>query len=87
MALYSTSDGGQHWTKLSPGANFKRVTSLSFVSTTTGWGIGGQSDTSSFLLKTTDGGKTWTLIPFSISWDLYESCFLRFHESKYLDTV
>ena len=57
MALYSTSDGGQHWTKLSPGASFKRVTSLSFVSTTTGRGIGGQSDTSSFLLKTTDGGK------------------------------
>ncbi len=67
MVLYSTSDGGQHWTKLSPGANFEQVTDLSFVSSTTGWAIGGQSNTSSFLLKTTDGGKTWTPIPFSIS--------------------
>jgi photosystem II stability/assembly factor-like uncharacterized protein len=67
MVLYSTSDGGQHWAKLSPGANFKQVTDLSFVSSTTGWAIGGQSNTSSFLLKTTDGGKTWTLIHFSIS--------------------
>ncbi len=67
MVLYSTSDGAQHWTKLSPNANFKQVTDLSFVSSTIGWAIGGQSNTSSFLLKTTDGGKTWTPIPFSIS--------------------
>ena len=67
MVLYSTSDGGQHWAKLSPGANFKQVTDLSFVSSTTGWAIGGQGNNSSLLLKTTDGGQTWTPIPFSIS--------------------
>ena len=67
MVLYSTSDGGQHWAKLSPGANFNQVTDLSFVSSTTGWAIVGQSSNSSYLLKTTDGGKTWTPIPFSIS--------------------
>jgi len=67
LALYTTSDGGQHWAKLSPGANFKQITYLSFVSSTTGWAIGGQSNTSSFLLRTADGGKTWTPIPFSIS--------------------
>ena len=66
MVLYSTSDGGQHWTKLSPGANFKQVTDLSFVSSTTGWAIGRQSNTSSFLLKTTDGGKTWAPIPIFV---------------------
>jgi photosystem II stability/assembly factor-like uncharacterized protein len=65
--LYSTSDGGQHWTKLPPNANFKQVTGLSFVSSTTGWAIGRQSNNSSFLLKTTDGGKTWTPIPISIA--------------------
>jgi photosystem II stability/assembly factor-like uncharacterized protein len=65
--LYHTSDGGQLWAKLSPGANFKQITYLSFVSSTTGWAIGRQSNTSSFLLKTTDGGNTWTLIPISIS--------------------
>jgi photosystem II stability/assembly factor-like uncharacterized protein len=67
MVLYSTSDGGQHWTKLSPGANFKQITFFIFVSSTTGWAIGGQSSNSSFLLKTTDGGKTWIPIHFSIS--------------------
>src|SRR6185312_10546466 len=40
IVLYHTSDGGQHWAKLSPGANFKQITSLSFVSSTTGWAIG-----------------------------------------------
>jgi photosystem II stability/assembly factor-like uncharacterized protein len=45
MVLYHTSDGGQHWAKLSPGANFKQITYLSFVSSTTGWAIGSQSKT------------------------------------------
>jgi photosystem II stability/assembly factor-like uncharacterized protein len=67
MVLYTTSDGGQHWTKLSPGTNFKQITYLSFVSSATGWAIGRQNNTSSFLLKTTDGGKTWTPIPISFS--------------------
>jgi len=66
MVLYSTSDGGQHWIKLSPGANFKQVADLSFVSSTTGWAIGRQGNTSSFLLKTTDGGKTWAPIPIFV---------------------
>jgi photosystem II stability/assembly factor-like uncharacterized protein len=67
MILYRTSDGGQHWTKLSPGASFKQVTYLDFVSSTVGWAIGGQGNNSSLLLKTTDGGQTWTPIPYTIS--------------------
>src|SRR2546421_911422 len=58
---------GQRWTKLSPGASFKQVTSLDFVSSTLGWAIGGQGKNSSRLLKTTDGGQTWTPIPSTIS--------------------
>jgi photosystem II stability/assembly factor-like uncharacterized protein len=58
--LYSTSDGGQHWTKLSPSASFKQVTHLDFVSSTTGWAIGRQGNSASSLLKTVDGGQTWT---------------------------
>lgn len=67
MILYRTSDAGQRWTKLSPGASFKQVTSLDFVSSTLGWAIGGQGNNSSLLLKTTDGGQTWTPIPSTIS--------------------
>jgi photosystem II stability/assembly factor-like uncharacterized protein len=65
--LYRTSDGGQHWIKLSQNANFKQVTSLDFVSSTLGWAISGQGKNSSLLLKTTDGGQTWTPIPIMIS--------------------
>lgn len=65
--LFRTSDGGQHWIKLSHNANFKQVTSLDFVSSTLGWAISGQGKNSALLLKTTDGGQTWTPIPFTIS--------------------
>jgi len=65
--LFFTSDGGQHWTKLTPSANFKQVTQLDFVSQSTGWAISNQGSGSSFLLKTTDGGQTWTQITPVIS--------------------
>jgi photosystem II stability/assembly factor-like uncharacterized protein len=65
--LFVTSDGGQHWTKLTASANFKQVTQLDFVSESAGWAISSQSNGSSFLLKTTDGGQTWTKITPVIS--------------------
>jgi photosystem II stability/assembly factor-like uncharacterized protein len=67
LILYRTSDGGQQWTKLAPGANFKQVTSLDFVSSTLGWAMGGQGKNPSLLLKTTDAGQTWTPFPPMIS--------------------
>jgi len=66
-SLFVTDNGGQHWAKLTPSVNFKRITLLDFVSETTGWAISHQSAGSSFLLKTTDGGQTWTHITPVIS--------------------
>ncbi len=60
--LYMTSDGGHNWTKLSPGANFKNVSRLDFVSSDIGWAIGSTENGSPSLLKTVDGGRTWTVI-------------------------
>ena len=40
--FFVTSDGGQHWAKLTPSANFKRVALLDFVLATTGWALGDQ---------------------------------------------
>ena len=60
--LYRTTDGGQHWIKLSPSANFKNITQIDFVSTTVGWAITSATANSSSLLKTVDGGLTWTSI-------------------------
>ncbi len=65
--LYSTSDRGQHWTKLSPSTSFTQVTYLNFVSSTIGWAISRQDNNSSSLLKTSDGGQTWTPISSTIS--------------------
>jgi photosystem II stability/assembly factor-like uncharacterized protein len=66
--LYSTSDGGQHWTKLSSSPSFTMVTDLNFVSSTIGWAISRRGNSSSsILLKTTDGGQSWTPISSTIS--------------------
>jgi len=65
--LFVTSDGGQHWAKLTASANFKQVTQLDFVSESTGWAINNQGSGSSILLKTMDGGQTWTKITSVVS--------------------
>jgi photosystem II stability/assembly factor-like uncharacterized protein len=65
--LYVTSDGGQHWAKLTPGGVFQHVTRLGFVSSSIGWAIGARGSLVPSLLKTMDGGKTWTVIPYTIT--------------------
>ncbi len=65
--LYVTSDGGQQWAKLAPGGGFQHVTRLDFVSSSIGWAIGATGSHVPSLLKTVDGGKTWTVIPYTIS--------------------
>jgi photosystem II stability/assembly factor-like uncharacterized protein len=57
--LYSTSDGGNHWSPTSNTAY--KLNALSFTDAQAGWGV-----TSDQLLHTTDGGKTWQQIPYSI---------------------
>ncbi len=66
-SLFMTSDGGQHWTRLAASANFEHATQLDFVSGTLGWAISDQGNGSSFLLKTMDGGQTWTPISIATS--------------------
>jgi photosystem II stability/assembly factor-like uncharacterized protein len=60
--LYMTSDGGNHWIKLSPNESFKHISLLDFVSSTIGWAISSATSMPSSLLKTIDGGRTWTVI-------------------------
>jgi photosystem II stability/assembly factor-like uncharacterized protein len=64
--LYRTDDGGKHWMQLSPSANFKNIAQLDFVSDTIGWAISTKAPASSTLLKTVDGGRTWTPISSSV---------------------
>jgi photosystem II stability/assembly factor-like uncharacterized protein len=67
-ALYRTSDGGAHWTKITPAiaASITSIAQLNFVSPKTGWALGYASDfPNTLLFKTVDGGQTWTLVPLT----------------------
>ena len=69
-ALYVTGDGGLHWTKITPGitpSSISTFTHLDFVSDEIGWATGSADDNPPVLLKTVDGGHTWTEITYSIS--------------------
>jgi photosystem II stability/assembly factor-like uncharacterized protein len=65
--LQMTSDGGRHWTRIAAQvpANFNGFSLLNFVSNTTGWAITFTA-TTSFLLKTTDGGRVWKEVPVTV---------------------
>jgi photosystem II stability/assembly factor-like uncharacterized protein len=66
--LYHTSDGGAHWAKITPRVttSISAFAQLDFVSTGIGWALGNTPDgASELLLKTTDGGRTWTRIPLT----------------------
>ncbi len=66
--LYSTSDGGAHWAKITPvfTARITGFARLNFVSTEIGWALGYTPETASTLLfKTADGGQTWTQVPLA----------------------
>jgi len=65
--LYMTSDGGQHWTKiLSVTNNMPKFQSLDFVSSEVGLAIGYTDSGAMFLLKTVDGGYTWTHVRYIV---------------------
>ena len=69
--LYATSDGGQSWTRLPQPP--QRISELSFIDFNNGWAISSINTTTdntknqpSNLLHTTDSGRTWQPINYSI---------------------
>lgn len=62
-SLLITADGGQQWHKQATSSSFQHITALSFISSTSGWAVSSQSGNASLLLKTDDGGYTWTPLP------------------------
>ncbi len=70
-----TSDSGQHWLRITPTSttSFKGFLSFSFVSSTAGWAIGTtdlmhpDNPGTNVLLKTNDGGHSWTKVEYRIT--------------------
>lgn len=60
-AVYKTQDAGVTWSAIGR-QPFTQVLSIAFVSPTTGWAIQATND-GHILLKTEDGGATWTARP------------------------
>lgn len=59
--LYLSTDEGQSWMQIEPNAVFNNVTSLDMVSADVGFAIDMSSNSGTGgLIKTTDGGHTWT---------------------------
>jgi photosystem II stability/assembly factor-like uncharacterized protein len=56
--LYS-HDGGQHWSTLGTVPSSQGVADLQFVNTAIGWAMGSEP-IGNTLIKTSDGGRTWT---------------------------
>lgn len=78
-ALYTTSDGWKHWTKVQVQTAFKRIYAFDFVSPAFGWALadnrtiflpepggGIRKGNVIALLQTTDGGETWREIAHSV---------------------
>lgn len=65
--LYVTDDGGRRWRKIHARVPLGRqLASLEFISPLVGWATG-PAMTEPFLVKTSDGGRTWKPVPYVIS--------------------
>lgn len=72
--LWVTGNGGQSWSRLTPGGPFQNVFTLDFISRQEGWAAArdtfqplvGQHTANGVLLHTTDGGQTWTALNYML---------------------
>ena len=58
-SILQTNDGGQHWSTLGAVPSSQVVMDLQFVTSTVGWAMGSEP-AGNTLIKTADGGRTWT---------------------------
>jgi len=65
QVLYVTGDGGREWMKIQPSLPERPLVELNFISPQVGRATG-ELMLKPFLLRSLDGGRTWTSIPYVI---------------------
>ena len=66
-SLYATSNEGENWTNITPSISFQNILETDVVSNKIGWIIASIYANTRIILKTVDGGHTWTQINYTIS--------------------
>jgi len=61
--MFVTADGGETWQSVVPNRSLQGVTQLDFVSPKVGFAILPRYQEGDILLRTTDGGHTWSTVP------------------------
>jgi photosystem II stability/assembly factor-like uncharacterized protein len=71
--VYKTADGGLNWNRITmpPGIRNNSFRKIRFLNDSIGWMVGEQGA----LLKTKDGGNTWSLLPTNVAHDLLAFSF------------
>ena len=59
-SLLATSDGGQLWSLVGPIPSTQGVMGFQFVTTEIGWALPSDAQGRQSIVKTEDGGRTWT---------------------------
>ncbi len=75
--ISKTVDGGQSWTSPVSNAGTNSLQTVFFLDSNTGFAAGGNSSSSSVLVKTTDGGATWTPIALPITYRINDLFFVN----------
>ncbi len=64
--LYASNTGGKQWREIVTNPALHTLSTLDFVTHTIGWAIGSTQSQGPALLKTNDGGQSWTVLPTTI---------------------
>lgn len=73
--ISKSSDSGNTWNLLSKTATLEELRNVQFINNQVGYAVGGSTSTG-VVLKTTDGGENWTLLPFSTDYRIRSQFWL-----------